>query len=189
VRGHHPQNRTERAKLEAGCGKEPLFADAPVRMSPGSDDCPPDGLFYMPNDGTEHPPDTTPKYRAVSSSDRENLVTNQVETNSLGSNPIEKIRGHCFEGILTQLVPRLALCKDVLGETLGAISAVGLLDDLKHQFRHTSPSYGNGPSMCGKHVVIREQASQRNSKAAGAEWGKFSAQDPAVDARAMSKAL
>ena len=126
-------------------------------MSPRSDDCPPDGLFYLPNDGTTHPPDAIPKYRAAFSSDRENLVTNQVKTNSLGRNPIEKVRGHSFEGIPTQRVPRLALYEDVRGQTLGAISAVGLLNDFKLQFRHTSPSYGGGPSMRGRHVVIREQ--------------------------------
>jgi hypothetical protein len=93
---------------------------------------------------------------SVFSSDRENLVTNQVKTNSLGRNPIEEVRSHSFVGFPTQLVPRLALFEDVPGQSLGAISTVGLLYDFKHQFLHTSPSYGNGPSMCGKHVVTRE---------------------------------
>ena len=42
-----------------------------------------------------------------------------------------------FKNVLAQLLPRIRFSKDVFREALGAIAAVGLLDDLEYQFSHT----------------------------------------------------
>src|ERR1017187_7280197 len=81
--------------------------------------------------------DACPRRREGSSCDGQDLVTDQVEANSLGSGLVEKERCRRLKHVLAQLLPRIPLSEDVLGKALRAKAAVGLLDDFEHQFCHT----------------------------------------------------
>src|ERR1039458_5102994 len=81
--------------------------------------------------------DACPRRREGSSCDGQDLVTDQVEANSLGSGLVEKERCCRLKHVLAQLLPRIPLSEDVFGKALSAISAVGFLDDFEHQFCHT----------------------------------------------------
>src|ERR1035438_1012612 len=81
--------------------------------------------------------DACPRRREGSSCDGQDLVTDQVEANSLGSGLVEKERCRRLKHVLAQLLPRIPLSEDVFGKALSAESAVGFLDDFEHQFCHT----------------------------------------------------
>src|SRR5258708_3221961 len=82
--------------------------------------------------------DARPKRREGSSCDGQDFVADQMEANSPRPCPVEEERRGRFNHVLTQLVPRIRLREDVLGEAFGAIAAVGFLDHFEHQLRHTS---------------------------------------------------
>jgi len=84
------------------------------------------------------PPDAGRRHREVTSCDREDLVANKVQANTVRPRLIEKVRRSRPEHALAQLVPRVALGETALRKAFGAIAAVRLLDDLEHQFRHMS---------------------------------------------------
>ncbi len=76
--------------------------------------------------------------REESSCDRQDLVANKVEANSIRPRPIKKERGGRLEHVPPQLVPRIPFGEDAFRQAFGGVAAIGLLDDLEHQFRHTS---------------------------------------------------
>ena len=76
--------------------------------------------------------------RAEASCDQQGLIVDKVKANSVRPRPIKKERGRRFKNILAQLVPRVGLGKDAFSKTFGSIAAVPFLEDLEHQFRHTS---------------------------------------------------
>ena len=74
---------------------------------------------------------------AGSSCDGQDFVADQVEANLWRSRAVKEERGCRFNHIPPQFVPRVALREDVLGQALGTIPAVSLLDNLEYQFCHT----------------------------------------------------
>jgi hypothetical protein len=61
-----------------------------------------------------------------------------MEADSLGPRAVEEKRGGRLDRVLTQFVSRVPFREDVFGKAFGAISAIGLLDNVEHQFRRTS---------------------------------------------------
>lgn len=59
-----------------------------------------------------------------------------MEANPLGSGAVEVKSRDGFPDVRAQFLPGVALRENVLRQALGAISAVGLLDDFKYQFAH-----------------------------------------------------
>ena len=92
----------------------------------------------LPSAAKDIEQDGPPRRRAEASCDQQDLIADKVKANSVRPRPIEKERGRRFKNILAQLVPRVGLGKDAFSKTFGSIAAVRFLEDLKHQFRHTS---------------------------------------------------
>jgi len=78
---------------------------------------------------------------AGSSCDGQDFVADKMEANLRGARPIEEKCAGCFKDVLPQLVPRVRLRQDIFSEALGAIAAIGFLNDLEHQFRHIHSGY------------------------------------------------
>jgi len=68
--------------------------------------------------------------------DREHLIPNEMQPDSLRGRPIEEECPHGLPHILTQLPPGVALREDVLSQAFGAEAAVSLLCDLENQLSH-----------------------------------------------------
>ena len=81
-----------------------------------------------------------------SSPQREHLVSNEVESESIRAGPIEIERGNRLLDVGPQFVPRVALCEDVFGQALSRVPAVGFLRHIKHQFGHAYYLTAGSPS-------------------------------------------
>jgi len=92
-----------------------------------------------------------------------------VKTNAAGRVAIEIEGVYRFENIPAQLGPRIGLCEDVFGQALGAVPAVRLLHDFKHQLVQTPQSYRGSAVRWNEHLdilTVREVAAiLRYSKA------------------------
>jgi hypothetical protein len=66
----------------------------------------------------------------------QHFVPDKVKTNTFRSRPVKEKRSRCVNDVLAQFVPRVALSENVLRQAFRAITAVGILHGLKHQFGH-----------------------------------------------------
>ena len=78
------------------------------------------------------------KRREESSCHQEDFVADKVKANSLRPGPIKEEGRGRLQHVLAQLVPRVPFGEDAFRQAFGAVTAIGLLDDLEHQFSHTS---------------------------------------------------
>jgi hypothetical protein len=60
----------------------------------------------------------------------------QVKANAIWARTIEEERGGRFHNAFAQLLPSVTFGKDVFGQALGAIAAIGLLSYFEHQVCH-----------------------------------------------------
>ncbi len=104
------------------------------------------------------------KRREESSCHHQDFVADKVESNSFRPGPVKKERRGRFEDVLAQLVPRVPFGEDAFREALGAVTAIGLLDHLEHQFDHTSMVRHEFPG--GGSVVKASRRGISNDKSA-----------------------
>src|SRR5580704_15122507 len=70
------------------------------------------------------------------SSEGEHFIAHKVKANADGLRPVKIERLDSLFDVGPQLVPRVALCEDALGQALGAIPAVRFLSYVEHNFVH-----------------------------------------------------
>src|SRR5215203_5294934 len=79
--------------------------------------------------------------REGASRHRKNLIASQMKTNAGRRTPVEVECIHRFKDVAAEFIPRISLCEDAFPQGLGAIAAVRLLHDFKHQLIHTFPAF------------------------------------------------
>ena len=62
---------------------------------------------------------------------RKYFVPDKVKPDQFGPLPVKKERARRLDDVPAQLLPGIPLRKDVLRQAFGAITAIGLLDNLK----------------------------------------------------------
>jgi hypothetical protein len=113
--------------------------------------CPRISLPAQAGSDTSRQRDARRKRREESSCHQQGLVADKVKPNPFGPRAVKEERRGCLDHILAQFVPGVRFGEDAFRKAFGAESAVGLLDDLKHQFRHTSmirDGRGGWPAPC-----------------------------------------
>jgi hypothetical protein len=73
---------------------------------------------------------------AAASCDRQHFVPNKVKPNSLRRRLVKEKRRRCVDHVPAQFIPSVALSENIFRQALGAITAIGVLDGLKHQIGH-----------------------------------------------------
>ncbi len=75
--------------------------------------------------------------RGGSSCHRKDLVADKVQADSIRPRPVKEEPGGRLKSVRSQLVPSVSLSKDALGQALGGVPTVGLLNDFEDQLSHT----------------------------------------------------
>src|SRR5208283_1866929 len=88
------------------------------------------------------------------SCDGQNFVANQAQANVLGPCAVEEEGSRCFDGALSQLLPGISLNEDILGEALGNVAPISLLDNFEYQFGHIS-SIRHGFQKCEPQTGVK----------------------------------
>src|SRR5215204_1159454 len=94
----------------------------------------PDGWGDIHNTGTEPSPSRTRLGSEEASCHFEHFIANEVKTDARGFLRVEKTPGYSFLNMLAKFVPRVALCKYVVGETFCDKATIGVLGNAEYQF-------------------------------------------------------
>jgi hypothetical protein len=66
----------------------------------------------------------------------EHFIPDKVQANLLARASVKEVSLNCFASVGPEPIPSIGLREDVERQTLGAVTAVGLLGNLEDQFGH-----------------------------------------------------
>src|SRR5262249_6899337 len=141
-RGLHPCAAKRREEWNSGFrlaepdGRESRCVGEMVRQSRSLCGYPPGGPADIPSGRTTKRRVPRQRENEGDSSHRKHFVSNQVQTDLVRNQSVEVESPHGLADILTQLLPSVALRKNVHRQALCTVSTVGFLRDFEDQFRH-----------------------------------------------------